>query len=177
MKRILTLTAILIGIFLLSCNPCDKICGPCVTLNEIFCECFLDLECQCSDGIQNGNEVGIDCGGDCDKCFNCFTDNCVMLSGAISAELRMNKKWISLSNDWAFNFYNTGTVFEDWRGGSANGTWSFDDPNSPTKLIINHENVPPVWAHNGEIPIISIAIDTLILQDRNAVKRKFVPEI
>jgi len=177
MKRILTITAILLGIFLLSCKPCNIICGPCAALHTIYCECVINLECQCSDGIQNGNEIGIDCGGDCPECFNCFTDNCVLLSGAISAGLSMNKKWISLDKDWAFNFYNMGTVFEDWGGGSANGTWSFDDPDLPTKLIISHENVPPVWAHKGEITIISIAIDTLILLDRDSVERSFVPEI
>jgi len=29
------------------------------------------MSCQCSDGVQNGNETGIDCGGDCLPCPTC----------------------------------------------------------------------------------------------------------
>jgi len=30
------------------------------------------IEPTCSDGIQNGNEDGVDCGGDCSDCISCF---------------------------------------------------------------------------------------------------------
>jgi hypothetical protein len=29
------------------------------------------VEATCTDGIQNGNETGVDCGGDCDPCISC----------------------------------------------------------------------------------------------------------
>ena len=29
------------------------------------------MNCQCSDGVQNGNETGVDCGGDCAICPTC----------------------------------------------------------------------------------------------------------
>ena len=39
---------------------------------------------NCEDGIQNGNETGVDCGGDCVECFECLSDFCLYLTGGVT---------------------------------------------------------------------------------------------
>lgn len=174
MKKLFTLTAIFIGSFLLSCNPCDKVCGPCETLDKDECECVVDIECLCSDGIQNGNETGIDCGGDCDECFDCTTNSCSLLSGATSTETRSNIKWISVYNlnlnapddgNWKFNFYSTGTVYETYYGESGSGSWKFDDPSAPTLITITYTETPPYSGNSNVITLLHLEADTLRLHD------------
>ena len=44
--------------------------------NEILNWSFsTDCIASCEDSIQNGNETGVDCGGDCLPCYNCFAIN------------------------------------------------------------------------------------------------------
>ena len=40
-----------------------------VSVSSTWYSC--EKEATCDDGIQNGNETGVDCGGDCDPCWNC----------------------------------------------------------------------------------------------------------
>ena len=64
------LSIILLG-FLVSCQPtCDD---GIMNGDETGIDCGGDcLPCySCDDGIQNGDETGVDCGGDCDPCPTC----------------------------------------------------------------------------------------------------------
>jgi hypothetical protein len=49
---------------------------------------------SCSDGIQNGDETGIDCGGDCDSCFSVGSE------GPASGTVFYDKG--TFSNGWQF---------------------------------------------------------------------------
>lgn len=83
MKKLsLTLSVVLLFVLLgyFSCNDdedpvCTNECLGCLTLDVESCECVVDLDCQCSDGIKNGNEEYIDCGGDCEDC-SCDNEIC-----------------------------------------------------------------------------------------------------
>jgi uncharacterized protein (TIGR02145 family) len=61
----------------INCTPgtaCDD--GNVNTYNDKFdadCNC-VGIAATCSDGIQNGDETGLDCGGSCDPCFGSVTD-------------------------------------------------------------------------------------------------------
>jgi hypothetical protein len=61
-------------------NDCELTCnGDCLVLNEDECECVVDVDCRCSDGLKNGLEEFTDCGGDCPPCA-CDDDFCSWLS-------------------------------------------------------------------------------------------------
>ena len=58
------LYTIVLSFFITSC-ACNLTCINCETLDVENCTCILDTECQCNDGIKNGDEEYIDCGGLC----------------------------------------------------------------------------------------------------------------
>jgi hypothetical protein len=78
--------------FALLCTSCCNLeCGACQELDEENCECVDIISCFCNNGIQDRNETGIDCGGDCRPCLDCTTDYCTFLSGAKSNKpIRLN---------------------------------------------------------------------------------------
>ena len=149
-----------------------------ITLSFFLSSCGDDPlpDPTCTDGIQNGNETGVDCGGDCDQCFDCTTNFCSLLSGATSTEPRSTIKWISvLSNGtpddgyWKFTFYSSGKVSETYEGESASGSWKFDNPNAPTKININHTDPPDDWDNPLDVKLLHLDGDTLKLHDIFAV--------
>ena len=79
MKHILiALLCISLGAFL-SCNSDDDPLVDPVT---------------CSDGIQNQDEAGIDCGGEkCIRCFDCYSDFCTYLSGSTFDSQERSVTW------------------------------------------------------------------------------------
>ncbi|MGW8315274.1 MAG: hypothetical protein ACWGNV_06715, partial [Bacteroidales bacterium] len=81
----------------------------------------------CSDGIMNGNETDIDCGGDCQPCFDCLSNYCVYLSGGTSDGPDASITWEGLNE--GFTCFNKGEWVEPYtdRDGNpklANGNWS-----------------------------------------------------
>lgn len=131
-----------------------------------------DPEPTCTDGIQNGLETDVDCGGDCPPCFVCLTNYCSLLTGATSGESRSNIKWTSILaegtphvDEWKFNFYSTGTVFENDEGVTGNGTWVFDDPTDPTEIIITYKDPPAGWPNPFTCTLLHLSQDTLKLHD------------
>jgi len=130
----------------------------------------------CTDGIQNGNETGIDCGGDCEECFDCTTNFCSLLSGATSTEPRSTIKWTSVLLNGSpddgtekFTFYSKGKVVETYGGESATGRWKFDDPDSPTEININHTDPPSNWDNPVDMTLLHLDADTLKLQAFNQI--------
>lgn len=125
----------------------------------------------CSDGIKNGNETGIDCGGDCDPCFECLTINCSLLSGATSDQTKTSIKWKSVlsggdgtipdDGSWKFTFYSDGTAIENDMGVSAVGTWAFDDPVDPEEVVVTYNSPPDGWGDYGAFPLLRLDEDTL----------------
>lgn len=140
-------------------------------------------EPTCTDAIQNGNETGVDCGGDCPPCFECLTNYCTLISGATSIESKTNFEWIGiLSNNnpiegsWTFNIFSTGIFYENWEGEKGNGSWEFDNPSSPTKFIVTYTNKPDGWPSRLELPLDDLTTDTLKLEDRMSFNVTFVKE-
>jgi len=82
MKPVLLNAVVLLLIsFLLysSCDKCELVCEDHYLLNEESCECVIDLVWQCNNGVLDGNEECIDCGGDCPceipcHCYNGVKD-------------------------------------------------------------------------------------------------------
>ena len=117
----------------------------------------------CTDGIQNGNETGIDCGGDCGECFVCTTTYCSFLSGTTTDEEKTSIDWVAIDVNWKFTFFSNGRFDEIDHGDAFHGTWEFDDPDSPTKLKATYKA-----SLDGLIlryPIIKLVSDTLILSN------------
>lgn len=169
MKQLLTALSFLFLTFLFSSCGCKIDCADCETLDEENCECVVDLACRCSDGIQNGNETGIDCGGDCPTCFDCTTDNCVFLSGGISSEKVTNKKWIFVPEgitedwDWTDNYFSNGYLSSTFNETTVSGTWKFDNPSSPTEIIqtFDENKIPSGWTPEQIFPLVMLTSDTL----------------
>jgi hypothetical protein len=128
----------------------------------------------CIDGIQNGNETGIDCGGDCDACFECTTNNCILLSGVTSSEPVTNKKWIYVDEgkykpdyDLTLEYYSNGKVIATLYGETGRGTWKFDNPSSPKAIIeiYGEEGIPSSWTPGERIfPLVVLTADSLRME-------------
>lgn len=172
MKQLITALSFILLAFLISSCGCNIECADCETLDEENCECVVDIACQCSDGIQNGNETGIDCGGDCDACFDCLTDNCIFLSGGTSSEGVTHKKWIFVYEDflptkdldWTDTYYSNGFFVGTSNETTVNGSWKFDNPSLPTAIIITmNENAPAGWSPGvpTTYPLVKLTSDTL----------------
>ena len=137
MKKLTTILICLVVLLLIGCPPSP---GP-----------------TCTDGEQNQDETGIDCGGSCPfDCFDCNTDYCEFLSGAQANEPGISSiRWkCSLLNgetlvpesrnyvDYLLSIRITFSSNAKWTmtandiEGTAEGTWKFDDPNSPTKITM-----------------------------------------
>jgi len=163
MKQLLTVFSFILLTFLISSCGCNIECADCETLDEENCECVFDLACQCSDGIQNGNETGIDCGGDCDECFECTTNNCILLSGdTSSSDPVTHKDWICVKLgdyppevEWIQKYYSNGRLVVTSEGNTYTGTWKFDNPNSPEEIIGTIDGEDDIF------PLVELTADTL----------------
>ncbi len=74
--------SVIVLIFILSFVSCSKDNGPNPTTNEDD-----GPIATCSDGIQNGDELGVDCGG---SCFDCISVDPSSLGGVISEEITLD---------------------------------------------------------------------------------------
>jgi hypothetical protein len=127
----------------------------------------------CTDGIQNGNETGIDCGGDCDPCFECTTNNCILLSGGTSSDDVGIKEWILVGPEsvadveWMDQYYSNGKFTKSVNGEVGTGYWKFDNPSSPKKIIVTIEQAPPTWKIDvpWQYPLLTLKADTLRYND------------
>jgi len=98
----------------------------------------LFLSCQqqdCTDGIQNGNETGVDCGGNCPACPTCFdgiqngTETGVDCGGTICPACNTNTNsnngstnatLLAIQGLWEFNAkLQTSNSIMPWVGGAA----------------------------------------------------------
>ena len=63
--------------------------------NETGIDCGGDCDpCPtCLDGIQNQGETGVDCGGPCVECFDCFSIYCEYLSGGTFPDPNSSITW------------------------------------------------------------------------------------
>ena len=127
-----------------------------------------DPDHTCTDGIMNGNETGVDCGGDCQPCFDCTTTFCFFLSGGLSNEPTQNKKWecINMDDNATLHFYSSGVAFEAVAGESASGTWVFDNPGQPAFINITYNSKPDYWPPVFVIDVKMLTVDTLKVNDR-----------
>jgi hypothetical protein len=117
----------------------------------------------CEDGIMNGGETGIDCGGDCDACFVCTTTYCSLLAGATTNEEQTSKVWQAIGRNWKFTFQSNGVFHEEYSGYNPNGTWEFDDPVSPTRLKFHYITIDGISTINSNL--LKLVSDTLIIED------------
>jgi hypothetical protein len=89
--------------FALSLSSCEKSsCDDGIQNgNETGIDCGGDCDpcASCIDGIQNGNETGIDCGGDCVECFDCFSNYCTYLSGGTFNDPNSSITWKCTKKD------------------------------------------------------------------------------
>lgn len=180
-----SLQIILVALFLSSC--CNKDCPDCETLDKADCDCVPDIDCLCSDGIQNGNETGVDCGGDCDPCFECMTSYCALLAGATSEQdPGTKKKWIAINVnpiEYAATFFSNGFVYvvyddpvDPERTGIGTGSWAFDDPVDPKYIYQTYMSSPPAWSNPYPWTIMQLTADTLKVQNEVGGIMILVPE-
>jgi len=119
-----------------NCNCIPMECGHCETPDLENCTCIVDIECQCNDGIKNGDEEYIDCGGVCDPCTCDFTP-CIHLTNEAS------KIWKPVAiGDKDGNIIDTNPTIElECRVDHTaifvgeDVTWRFDNPQNPYNLI------------------------------------------
>ncbi len=116
-------------------NPPDSICGDGTCDNEEDCSsCSEDcVFCEnCSDGIQNQDETGVDCGGVCPAChsfceenWNCTdwsdcvrgekTRDCVDINNCSTIKDKPNETEICQSSYWIKTIYQGGLNIPDER--------------------------------------------------------------
>ena len=77
----------------------------------------------CSDGVQNGNETGVDCGGDCEPCQT-------QVEYCASAGTRIQYEWIAGVQIGSFNNTSAATLYSDFTSHTA--TLSRGESNSIT---------------------------------------------
>ena len=118
-------------------------CWGCDTLDVENCTCVVDIECQCTDGIKDGNEEYLDCGGDCDPCtYACEFYPCRYLTN------ESTKVWIPVAvGDPEGNILPQNPTMElvcrvDHTAIFATNktTWRFDDPSEPKLLIFREDD-------------------------------------
>lgn len=173
MKKLLSvLTTVLLSLLISSC-ACDIECTDCQDLDEENCNCIVDLACQCSDGIQNGKEIAIDMGSDCVDFFDCLTDDCSNLSGAISSGQGTSKTWVLVEPNtgafvgWKEEFHSNGEYMIVYGGETGYGYWKFNNPGSTPAIIVSLDPArsPGDWFTNiGNTvgyPLLKLSADTL----------------
>ena len=102
LRIVLSLT---LTFFMTMCDPTE----PTLPANE-----------TCSDEIKNQGEAGIDCGGPCVQCFDCFSNYCEFLSGATFSGPTTSVTW----------------------------SWTFDIPSNPQNIYCEFdEDVHPDFEH------------------------------
>jgi hypothetical protein len=133
----------------------------------------------CSDGIQNQDETGIDCGGSkCVECFDCFSDYCVFLAGSTPPGEEKSKKWKCTELDGVpiedidncdenlgCSIYKAARLEIKSKGkatytgieGPESGRWNFDDPDNPKQLIIKYDNPDGLYGIQDIIGLKSIS--------------------
>jgi len=119
----------------------------------------------CEDGIMNGNETGIDCGGDCGECFICTSTYCSLLSGATTNEARTSISWIGVDYNWKFTFYSDGRFDEIEHGDLARGQWEFNNPDSPLRIKAKYSQPLEIQGLVLNYEINKLVSDTLILDN------------
>lgn len=115
-------------------------------------------EPSCIDGIQNQDETGVDCGGKCIECFDCFSNNCSYLSGGIFSDPKKSIKWKCTLLDGEvfvadegditqvilaatrYEFSNKGDLSFTSTNGTFKGRWNFDNPDEPTEIQYHFPN-------------------------------------
>lgn len=178
MKLVLYLISVFcVSLVLSSC--CNKECGDCKILDEKACECIVNIECLCNDGVQNGNETGIDCGGvKCIECFDCFSNFCTYLSGGTFLDKQTSITWKCTLIDgepfvidpailitviygaMRFKFSNKGPLDFTSTEGDAKGRWNFDDPDDPTQIQLKFVNSE----HEDEdLPLVSLKENEFVI--------------
>ena len=148
----------------------------------------------CFDGLQNGDETGIDCGGIClDAYFDCLSEFCRFISGRTSLEDqgmgRSSIRWkVSLINGeipvsdggekdiWMsrkYTFYSDGDwMVMDMIVGTVTGRWQFDNPESPSQIVIFYDYGSP----SSRIKIHSLKQGELVEEAGVDVRVTFVPD-
>jgi hypothetical protein len=137
------------------------------------------MEPNCRDGIMNGNETGVDCGGDCIGCWECG-HFCEIMAGCSSLEEPCYQIWTADPPDVGFYshvvwedyyFYNTGKLMiiglylwnPDNLPDTTYGYWIFDDPEEPHEIGFSYSTVRPKYLDEYNYkPFIRLGSDTLM---------------
>jgi hypothetical protein len=144
----------------------------------LLSDCNKEAETEhptCTDGILNQDETGIDCGGKCIECFDCFTEYCTYLSGGIFSDYIISIEWKCTHLDGEefipdpneltdvllsmiiFKFNNKGDANFISGSGSRDGRWMFDNPQDPKIFYIKF----PDNENNVSFDIVSLKEDEL----------------
>ena len=167
MKTVINLALFVSLTCLLNSCGCNKDCPDCHELDEETCECIPQYPCLCANGVLDEGEEEIDCGGNCDPCFECLSNYCTILSGGTTDQPVTHKKWFfekMPSN--TMDFKSTGTVVWNIVIGTGFGTWEFDNADSPTVIIVDIESISGSMGEHhrhNEFGIDSISADILIV--------------
>ncbi|MBI1193796.1 MAG: hypothetical protein GC205_11585 [Bacteroidetes bacterium] len=87
----------------------------------VFNGCKEDVIQSCTDSIQNGLEVGVDCGGSCPECFICGTDTVMDVDGNVYKSVQIGDKCL-LAENLRVERYRNGDFIS---AGLSNIAWSF----------------------------------------------------
>ena len=171
MKKLkLLMFTMALSLFINSC--CTLTCVKCEIPDKNDCNCIVDIECQCNDGIKNGDEEFIDCGGLCDACA-CDYAPCRLLTNEAS------KVWKPVAIGDAFGniiIRNPPDPFllecrVDHTAVLVNTpvTWRFDSPSAPDKLIFTS-------SVGTDIPsnLVFLSADSLVLFFNTTVDQEHV---
>lgn len=151
---------------------------------------------SCTDGLQNQDETGIDCGGSkCVECFDCFSNYCEILSGSTPPGIETSKKWkcteldgkstedLDCAGDVGCEIYlairlkfmsKGGAEFTGTEGGPDKGRWSFDDPDNPDNITILINDPESEYYPQEVFHLVSIEADQFVT-DRFGKTAKFEP--
>jgi len=177
MNKLYLFICFLTGTLILSCDSCNITCNDCEFLYEAACECTIDYECQCSNGILDKGEESVDCGGVCQPCFGCTTDFCTYLSGAKSNEPRSQITWNDQENFWTMTFTSDGIFFEDIKSIQCigSGYWTFNDSIPPTEIILTYTSLSCNASPVMRIPLVSLTEFELQLLNGDGKLFTFTP--
>ena len=119
----------------------------------------------CNDGVQNGDETGIDCGGSCEPCFECTSIFCTMIAGSTSWGKLSSVRWITADEQWSLELFSNGKFDEIFRVESTKGYWEFDDPSSPSAMLFqvgtDYKRIPERYRYL----LITLKADTLMIEE------------
>ena len=105
-----------------NCMTIEFISDNSVTKNGWTAEVVCSPQATCNDGVQNGNETGVDCGGDCDVCIqNC--DEMFMDSGGSSSTYSSNEntEFLVCPDDPSEDKVELNFTYVDIEAASGNG--------------------------------------------------------